>query len=275
MGWLITEDVDEFLGRAGGFLRADPAANTVPLTVAETARVVGTAIYDSVSFGWWTDAGRVDGAFIHTRPHTPLLTAMPEQAARELAGLLDGVSAVNAERDVAEAFADAWARRRGAAAAAGRVDKSNRLYRLGRLIVPDVPGKGRLATTADRDLVLDWFAAFHQELGDGVKPTPALVDDKLAIGGFVLWEDGGTPVSLAGRTRILAGMARVAPVYTPERFRRRGYGSAATAMVAQAAREAGAEEVVLFTDAANRTSNGVYRRLGFQDIGERVLMSLA
>jgi predicted GNAT family acetyltransferase len=55
----------------------------------------------------------------------------------------------------------------------------------------------------------------------------------------------------------------VDPVYTPAHLRGRGYAAAATVEVSRAARAAGAEEVVLFTNAANPTSNALYQRVGY------------
>jgi predicted GNAT family acetyltransferase len=44
-----------------------------------------------------------------------------------------------------------------------------------------------------------------------------------------------------------------------------------TSAVTQAALDAGAADVVLFTDVANPTSNGVYQRLGYRPIETRVV----
>ncbi|WP_017537743.1 GNAT family N-acetyltransferase [Nocardiopsis halophila] len=52
----------------------------------------------------------------------------------------------------------------------------------------------------------------------------------------------------------MGGMVRIDPVYTPSRLRGRGY--------------AGAQEVVLFTDPANPTSNALYQRLGYHRIAD-------
>ncbi|NUU20167.1 MAG: GNAT family N-acetyltransferase, partial [Streptomycetaceae bacterium] len=71
---------------------------------------------------------------------------------------------------------------------------------------------------------------------------------------------------------IVAGVARIGPVYTPPEHRGRGYGSAATAARAAAALADGADEVVLFTDVANPTSNSIYRKLGYTPVEDRVLL---
>ncbi len=74
---------------------------------------------------------------------------------------------------------------------------------------------------------------------------------------FTFWKTpDGTPVSMAGSTPMVAGMVRVDPVHTPAHLRRRGYAGAVTVAVSEAALDAGATDVVLFTNPANRTSNG-------------------
>ena len=45
--------------------------------------------------------------------------------------------------------------------------------------------------------------------------------------------------------------------------------------MSRAALNAGAREVVLYTDLANPTSNALYQRLGYRPVEDRVLMSFA
>jgi predicted GNAT family acetyltransferase len=71
----------------------------------------------------------------------------------------------------------------------------------------------------------------------------------------------------AGATKV----GRIGPVYTPPYFRRHGYASAITAMVAQHLVDQGAR-VMLFTDASNLTSNAIYQAIGFRLIDELVDM---
>ncbi|WGP13291.1 GNAT family N-acetyltransferase [Streptomyces sp. SH5] len=80
----------------------------------------------------------------------------------------------------------------------------------------------------------------------------------------------GADGAVAGRTRMLAGTVRVTSVYTPPEFRGRGYGAAVTAESSRAALAKGAAEVLLFTDLANPTSNGVYLRIGYEPVADRV-----
>ena len=85
-----------------------------------------------------------------------------------------------------------------------------------------------------------------------------------------LWEDAtDVPVSFAACTPAVAGVARIAPVYTPPEHRRHGYASAVTAACTADALARGAERVVLYTDVADPSANAMYRRLGFRPIGGR------
>ena len=303
MGWRTTGDVAEFLAAAGPFLRGDRVRNTVLLTVTETIRE-NPALHRSGPagpagragragpaaaaarlplFGWWTPetpetpAAPVSGAFLHTPPFPVLLSAVPADAAASLATeTLAGrpLGGVNAYPEAAQAFAAAWRETTG-----GRVDEHmrNRLYRLAELTWPDPrpDGTPRLAGERDAALLTRWFGAFAREVNDFAQDADhaAAVRERLSYQGFTVWEAGGGPVSLAGVTRQVAGMARVGPVYTPPEARGHGYGSAVTAAASERVRAAGAEEVLLFTDLANPVSNSIYQRIGYRPVEDRVVLS--
>ena len=111
MGWNITDDLESYVTGAGDFLRANPVENTVPLAVIETLRAQGVdAFGDSPLFGWWrSGAEGVRGACLRTGSYPLLLSAMPEEAAAELAGVLAGRSlhGVNGGVPAVRAFAAA------------------------------------------------------------------------------------------------------------------------------------------------------------------------
>lgn len=274
MTWHTTDSVEEFHETAGEFLRSRPVEHTVPLTLVDTLRVRGPHFYgpDAPIFGWWrADGERVTGAFLQTPPYPLLLTTAPDVP--ELAELLAErpLPGVNALASDAEEFAAVWRRLTGARTETGR---RSRLFRLGELTPPTPypPGAARVARAGDRDLLLAWMAAFHEDIGEEQRDLEQLVDEKLAYGGLTLWEVAGVPVSMAGVTRPEAGMVRVMAVYTPPELRGRGYAGAVTTVVSQAALDAGARDVVLFTDLANPTSNALYQRLGYRPVEDRTVV---
>jgi predicted GNAT family acetyltransferase len=278
MGWTVTTNFAKYLAEAGDFLRADPIENTVPLGVIETLRAQGDG-GASARFGWWrSQAGAVGGVFLHTGSYPLLLSAMPASAAQDLAELLAhqqiSLLGVNSERTVAQVFATAWNHHTGTAS---RVGMHQRLYRLERLSQPKPLPRGapRIATAHDRELVLAWHEAFHRESLGPERVDTRGVDDKLSYGGITLWEVEGAPVSMAARTRLVADTARVAPVYTPPGHRRQGFGAAVTSSLTQSTLDAGAREIVLFTDLANPTSNNIYQRLGYRPVSDRLMLTFA
>lgn len=275
MRWTLVEDLDVFLDQAGTFLHSRPVLHTVPLTVTETLRTRGTGVYgtDEPVFGVLEADGAVRGAWFRTPPHrlslTPLTAAQARALAEHLATLGHAVPGVVAQRGTARAFAEAWQRHTGAQA---DLRRRQRLYRLGELTPPAPPPQGhaRIAGAADRELLTRWYEAFVADVGNApARDAGAWADARIERGGTVLWQTpDGQPVSLAGALPMVAGQVRVAPVYTPAALRGRGYAGAATAAVSRAAREAGAEEVLLFADLANPTSNGLYQRVGYRGVAD-------
>jgi predicted GNAT family acetyltransferase len=126
-------------------------------------------------------------------------------------------------------------------------------YRLGQLRRPrTVPGRAAVATAPDDvELVAEWFAAFHDEATRDapVEDWSTVAERLIAAEQIYLWRDRGRPASLAGVSAPAAGVARIAPVYTPRAERRHGYG---------------AEHVVLYTDLANPTSNSISQSIGYR-----------
>ncbi|MFJ5310171.1 GNAT family N-acetyltransferase [Streptomyces sp. NPDC088350] len=275
--WHITENVNQFLLHAGDFLRAHPALHTVPLTVTDALRRRGTHLYGEGTpvFGALERHGAVRAAFFRTPPGRLVLTALTAPEATALAAQLadrgDDLPGVKAERDTASTFAEAWKRQTGAAP---ELHERQRLYRLGELTIPEPvpPGRPRVAVATDREQLMRWYAEFAEAVGGGggaIRAPGEWADARIAYGGVTLWETpDGTPVSMAGVTAKVAGQIRVAPVYTPADLRARGYAGAVTAEVSRAAREAGAEEVLLFTDLANPTSNALYQRIGYRPVAD-------
>ncbi|MET9891598.1 GNAT family N-acetyltransferase [Streptomyces sp. NPDC006465] len=273
--WQLTHDLDAFLGRAGDFLRSRPAQHTVALTVTDALRRRGPRGVGGAApvFGALERDGAVTAALFRTPPYRLNLTSLDERDADTLAALLVHaeieVPGVSADTDTAAAFAEAWRRRAGATPVLLR---GERLYRLGDLTVPEPapPGRARVAGEADRELLARWYTEFAEAIGEGgYRDAGAWADDRISYGGLTVWEDpDGTPVAMAGGSAPIAGQVRVGPVYTPAHLRGRGYAGAVTAEVSRAAVAAGLQDVLLFTDLANPTSNGLYQRIGYRPVSD-------
>lgn len=133
----------------------------------------------------------------------------------------------------------------------------------------DVVGRGRRLREGDRLVVARWLDDFAVEaLGaeaHGAHHWLGRLDDPAWQ--LWLWEVDGTPVSLVNGRPTTPVSSRIGPVYTPPDQRGKGYAGALTAHVTAALLGGGHERVTLFTDQTNPTSNALYSRVGFVDVG--------
>ena len=276
--WHLTQDIADFLARAGDFLRSRPALHNTPLTDIETLRIRGMAEHNTAApvFGRLESGSAVHAIFYLTsHGHlglTPLSVEQTDALAAHLAGLGHSPSTVIADHDTAGAFAKSWQRHTSAAPIPFW---RTHLYRLGTLTPPQPrpEGRGRITGGQDREHVVRWCREFCTDVGE--QPSIDLIDagswDDSRFGDrhFTFWETpDGTPVSMAATTSVVGGMVRVDPVYTPAHLRGRGYAGAVTVEASRAALAAGATDVVLFTDPDNPTSNALYQRIGYVHIAD-------
>ncbi|GAA3497257.1 GNAT family N-acetyltransferase [Streptomyces prasinosporus] len=272
--WHLTEDADDFLARAGDFLRSRPGLHVMPLTWAERVRTRGPGAFGAGApvFGVLERAGEVHAALYRIPPRglglTPLTPEQADALAARLAALGHSLPSVGADHDTATVFAEAWRRHTGATP--GPRGTRLRLYRLGTLTPPEpMPaGRGRVLGEQDLEQIRFWCGEFAKSVGETVSTDAgSWAGTRFADKRYTLWETpDGTPVSLAGMNPLIGGQIQVDVVYTPAHLRGRGYAGAVTAEVSRAALAAGAREVVLFADLSNPTSNALYRRLGYRTL---------
>jgi len=279
----VHTDPRQFVERAQAFLDAEPLSNNVVSSMAQRRTSELDSDAPAVNSDLWLvvcDDETIVGAAMVTDGFPPYLLTMSDAAAMAVADVLadrvdkaENVSGVNGEISAATAFAGAWALRHGLGY---RIDRRNRLYRLGDLLLPvGVSGRLRAAAPDDVDLLHAWTTDFHAEAaGDERVSAPAASMARIEHGLAWLWIDvvdgAEQPVSYTGGAVPVRGVHRIGPVYTPPAFRGHGYASACVAHVSQLKRSSGATEICLLTDQANPTSNKIYRAIGFVPVADTV-----
>ena len=148
-----------------------------------------------------------------------------------------------------------------------------RLFRLDRLVEPVAEGRAVIAGGEHREFGRACVAAFVREANDSMRSTDAMADRAIDQGQMHLWLDpSGEPASMACRRPVLAGSARIGPVYTPPEKRGHGCGSGVTASATRSILDEGGIPT-LFTDLANPTSNKIYQALGYYAVEDRIVAS--
>jgi RimJ/RimL family protein N-acetyltransferase len=268
-------DVEAFRSVVAPLLAADPVRNTITATIL--ADLGSTDPAQPPLLLVVRDGDAVVGQLVQTPPWPVVATGVPAEVAPAVVDQLrhHGLRPPGATglRPQVDALAAAWS------AASGdpvTVETELRLFRLGQLISPDgVPGAATVATEADAPVLAAWSLAFTLETTPQHTHRTRAADEagmratlRRGQHRYLVWRVGGEPVSMARATAPGVGVSRIGPVYTPPEHRGHGYAAGATAAAAAWALGSGAEEVVLFTDLANPTTNALYPRLGFRPVGD-------
>jgi hypothetical protein len=148
----IYDDPAKFEAAVGGLYSADPVRHTLAISVI--ARALHDPAIEPVMITVHRD-GELYGAAFRTPPWPLIVSGLPADAAagvaEVLAALDPNLPGANGPRELAEEFAGAWAEHTG-----GGVHEAmaGRLYELGDLSEPTVPGSGRAATVDDVPLLV-------------------------------------------------------------------------------------------------------------------------
>jgi len=272
-----TDDVEIYAAAASGFLEAEPCRRNLLRTVIDAVRAGAAAQTAPPSFWWVTDDGHVAGAASWTPPHGLLVSELAPAAVVPLVAsahrrgrdLRVSVPGVIGPGETAQLVAAAWQRLVGDPTSVHMVEI---LHQLDVLVEPpSPPGRWRRAQAIDVDLIARWFEEFAAEAGVVHVPDRArVVAHIIDAGRGFLWEDHGAAVSFVCHNVPVAGVVRIGPVYTPPEFRMRGYGRRLTYEVTRQALAQGASTAVLYTDAANPTSNSIYKQVGYRPVEEHL-----
>lgn len=272
MPWSTSPDVFAFQSAAGDFLASRPVEHSPLLT--ETAYLLAHPATDAL-FGWWTSLdGDVRGAFVQAPRHAPILSLMPAGAVSELPATLPRPAGLGVDSSLVDAVVAAW-RSAGVELAPRHMLT---VLRLGDALLGetapgapsayDLSGTHRIAGPADRPLLVRWFEELMAAHPGDPSDLAYVVDDPLTYGGIVLWTVDGEPVAMAGRSRTVAGMARLSAVHQPTPGRE--YADAAFAAACAQARLV-ARDVLVFSGDPEESDR--LRSLGFEDAAQRVMLT--
>jgi GNAT superfamily N-acetyltransferase len=263
----------DFLADLQSEMEKDEAANSLILGLARAMGDSAAPDGEGRFFGAIREQDRWPLIAFMTPPRPLGIAATPEcpraahaMMAEHLHGLSGSVSGVVAAPHHANAFAEEWRRITGCGI---RRTMRQRLYGL-TAVASDlnlVRGTLRRATTADLELVGNWFAAFNEEAVNDTDHARARSDGakRLEKGMVYLWDDG-TPGGMVAWSRPTRRTVTVNAVYTPPERRRQGIATAAVAQLSRMLLGEGYGMCVLYTDLANPTSNAIYQRIGYRPV---------
>ena len=131
------------------------------------------------------------------------------------------------------------------------------------------PGRRRELETRDMFFAPYWERAFSEDCRSHVFSIPENIErlnTRLGKNTHFIWEDDGLPVSQAVHGRDTPNGAVINGVYTPPRFRGRGYATSVVAALTDELLKRGKRYCCLIADLDNPVSCGIYRKLGYRDV---------
>ncbi|UCC26168.1 MAG: hypothetical protein JSU98_03500 [Gemmatimonadales bacterium] len=269
MKCVLHPSASAFLDRTLPWLLEHEAEHNLILGIALSRREGDPTGSGPAWFATLEEEDAVVGAAFRTSPHMIGLTGMPRgalpalcEAARRDFSSLPGVVGPTAP---AERFASLWC---AGDVLRPRVQMRMGIYALRNLVEPwrETAGHMRPAREGDRDLLVRWMKGFERDTGIYSAGAASTVDRLLAANGIHLWEVNGRAVSMAGISGVTPNGARVGYVYTPPELRGSGFAAAVTAGLTRNLLDRGYRFCFLYTDLSDPISNGIYLRLGYEQV---------
>jgi len=263
---LFSDDPAFVLNRAGAFLSSQPVLHNLVLSILHARVAQGDpgrywmAIQQDQTVGVVVQSPLTFPATL--TPMEPPVAAAMADAIAESGIALPGI---NGEAATAAMFAGQWSERSKSAATPFQGYRLYELLEIGE--VADVEGKLRQAGPQERRLMILWTRAFQHEIGESGDDAKLRVDRELAAGQLWLWDRRGETVSMAASREPAYGVVRLSGVYTPPEKRKHGFAEACVRALSKQLRDAG-YRCILYTDLGNRTSNSIYRRIGYRAVAE-------
>ena len=261
----------DFLNKSEDILYKKEAEYGLMLGLAEMKAKVLKA-EDTYRYFWLDDQQGVFGATVVTEKNI-IISAMPAAMLQSLAMLLhkQNITApgVVGPSHSAEAFARIYSQ---IYSTPYKIATDQKIYQLDQVILPRaVEGHMIVAKSEHIDLGATWLMKFIDEAiphePSTLENAKKIITTKIEKQELFVWiNEAGIPVALDMAMRSTRNGIAISFVYTPKEHRKKGYASALVAQTSQRMLDSGKKFCMLYTDATNPTSNGIYQKIGYNQI---------
>ncbi|RKQ31509.1 GNAT family N-acetyltransferase [Oceanobacillus halophilus] len=271
----FSSSITDYIEKVEALLLKKEASNNLMLGLIEHFK---TTITKDAHFGYMEENGEVLYAFMQTPPNNWILAdvdGMDDRAAEQVAtflykkamkvpGVLGPISQV-------ERFVEEWKKHKKVKAS---VHMNQLIYQLDKVnTTPSQEGILRNAEKADHELIKSWLIQFGKEANEAMSEIKAsqMATKYIENKTMYLWEVNGEAVSMVNQSRRTKHGATINAVFTPNLFKRKGYATSAVAAISQKLLDEGYQFCSLYTDRDNPTSNSIYRKIGYDEVGSSVV----
>ncbi|WP_205389135.1 GNAT family N-acetyltransferase [Virgibacillus sp. M23] len=270
----INQAVDSYAKRVEPLLLQKEACNNLMLGIMNRLKENKTDCF----LGWVEANGEIIYAFLRTPPHNwilpdievnsldfiPVITNYLYQHGYEVPGVLGPIK-------YAKAFAQQWEEKSGKTAS---VHMNELIYQLDRVQIEyPLPGQLIQAELADHALLAKWLLLFGEEANAPIDESRAssLAAEFLHKQTAYFLQIGENKVSMANKSRETKHGATINAVYTPDKYKKKGYATSVVSQLSQKLLNDGYQFCSLYTDLSNPTANNIYKKIGYYKIGSAIV----
>jgi len=281
MSWSFCPDVDAFIQKRRADLYANESLNCLAWAAISRSKKNSPSASETRFLTYEEGPVSTAHAFVDLGTNNLVLSPMSKSQTEELKVFLEQHTIIleqtEGPQETTLRFAEMWSH---APDRSHRIQMNQGLYEL-RVVQPtDHAGGQMIPATQEHSetlaaflhgFVVDCFPEQLPSEGWVTKRVERLLDEKK---GYIWLNQEGEVVSMAAIVRESPNTSSISLVYTPPKERGQGYAASLIAALSQAQLDAGKTACNLHTDLANPTSNGVYIRIGYQQIRQSIRVQL-
>ncbi|HAM80763.1 GNAT family N-acetyltransferase [Ornithinibacillus bavariensis] len=273
----LETSINNYLSKVEELLLKDEANNNLMLGLLERGRNNIGIYTNGIRLGVVEEDGEVIYAFMQTPPNKWILAKIDSVQKNIIPAIVQflftnkyPVPGVLGPLKQVEEFVSLWKEVSGKQA---DLSMKQLIYQLDSVrVTPDPRGELMIAEDTHIPLAKRWLYQFAQEARMPMTKQDA---DSMAVSfiqkqSLFLWKMGDELVSMANNSRRTKNGSTINAVFTPDKYKRKGYATSIVAALSQKLLDDGFTFCSLYTDADNPTSNSIYRKIGYYIVGESV-----
>ncbi|KGX94062.1 hypothetical protein N781_00900 [Pontibacillus halophilus JSM 076056 = DSM 19796] len=271
---------NQFLSEVEPFFLVNEALHNLPMGVAMSINHDASALDIQPFLGHLSTRGIKRCILMRTKPSFWIMATNDELTENEIEELVLyfkannlPVGSVIGDPKNVERFAQRWCKE---LRATSTIHMNQWVYVLNRVRqdLNRVDGELLKATPAHSNLIKEWLVEFGDQANEQIDHGTAqyMAEKYVERESVRLFHVGGEPVSMINQTRSTRNGCSVNGVFTPDKHKQNGYATASVTALSEEMLQGGYQFCCLYTDKDNIYSNRMYQNIGYEPIGESVVI---
>ncbi|MEN2767226.1 GNAT family N-acetyltransferase [Ornithinibacillus xuwenensis] len=273
----LETSINRYLEKVENVLLEQEVNNNLMLGLLERGRNNIGIYTDGIRLGIVEEDGQVIYAFMQTPPNKWILAkidGIDQRVIPAIVQFLDRhkypVPGVLGPEEQVEEFVKRW---KNLSKKKAILHMKQLIYQLDKVkVTPNAEGKLILAIEKHLPIIREWLYHFGLQANMNIsKPhADSMARNYIQNQSLFLWEVNNQIVSMANNSRRSRNGATINAVFTPDDQKRKGHATSVVAGLSQQLLDEGFRFCSLYTDTLNPTSNSIYRKIGYYDVGSSV-----